>query len=69
METQRPLSLTKVQIESLYEAGKAAPNVFYGEILKAKNKEKLHSGWQLQEEVKQASHLTEDKSVQLAGAF
>jgi hypothetical protein len=52
---------TRIQIGSLYQAGqrlpgekyfhRAAPqNAYYREFLKTKSIEKLHPGWQLQEE-------------------
>lgn len=42
---------------------------FYRELLKAQSTEKLHLSWKMQGEGKQASSLTKNKNMQLAGAF
>lgn len=44
-------------------------NAFHREVLKTENTEKLHPGWQLPGEVKQARCLKEAESMLLAGAF
>lgn len=37
--------------------------------IKGKEHRKLHPGWELQDQVKQASSLTETKNMQLAGVL